>query len=203
MQFIYDHLNAVLIGGIAILILAQLAIDRQGAQVNATRYQAGLVHMNDLVEMIEHDFHNIGSGISPADSMIVAYKWDQSGKYFEFRTASDTTGVIIKQIRYELAKTRDIPVKSDSVKTVQGYELRRYELKSGSYTLTGKSMDTVTDLTISLYRAGGGTIGSDLNKAREVVIQMTALSPLGEDQLVRRNHWNARFYPTSLSLKDL
>lgn len=205
MQFLLDHISAILIAGVIFLMLIVLKFEGQEAQVDTTQYYANRTHMISLIETLQRDFQNLGSGVAPDEAMILGYSWTESDKSLEFRATLDTTlAAPVERIKYQLVPTPTadlLPACLDE--TVQCYEIHRFLYDGTTYHLDGKSVNTITAFTIELLTANGNVVGIDPNAAREIFVQVAALSPMGEDQIIGQTRWQTRFHPLNLHMRDL
>jgi hypothetical protein len=198
-QIILDNINAVLIGGVIMLIIASMSLNNRETMIDGARYQAGRMHASDLTRVIERDLRNLGVGADTSEASIAAFQWDDDAKAFEFRTTSDTVMTTTSyMVKYELVKSRKMATKEDSV---QCYQLKRYALSGGVYKPDGNSIETITELDIALLDRDGAPVNGDLAAARSIDVSLVAISPLGEDEIVERYRWRTRFHPINLSIE--
>ena len=199
MQLILDNINAVMVGGVVLLILGAMTLSGQEAQIDGARFYASRVHASQLTQILERDMRNIGMGVDTSQAKIIAFQWDKGAKAFEFRTVVDTTASApTRQVKYELIKTKLLVSNKDSV---QCYQLNRYTFSGGAYQPDGQSIDTITDLDIELIDESGLAVSSDLKKTRFINVSLAAVSPLGEDAAIGRFRWRTRFRPINLSIE--
>ena len=204
MQIHFDHLIAIFIASMLTLMLFQTQQSIQDTQMEATQYYAGRTHVVAMIDMLEHDFRNMGAGVDVTEPMILDYKWDAVNRHIEFLAKVDTSiTATVDSLKYILApsKTAEITL-DDSLQTVQLYELQRHIFNGSTYTIDGVSMDTILDMEIELTKEGGIPLGPDLNETREISIKVTALSPLGVGKIVQRFRWQTTFKPYHLFLKN-
>lgn len=196
MQVVLDNLNAIIVGGAVMLIMAAMTMSNQTAQVDSTRYYSGRSQFSQLTEFVERDFRNLGMNADTSLGMIIGYQWDQDAKFIEFQTMSDTTdGAAPSQIKYELTTSHWEKTDSDSI---QCYELIRYAYSGGSYKDVGASMNTLTSFEIQLFDENESSVTGDLNDTRIIEVAMIAISPLGEGGTIKRLRWRKRYMPINL-----
>ena len=199
MQLILDNINAVMVGGVVLLIMAAMSLNTSEVQIDGARYYAGRLHSSELTQILERDIRNIGMGVDTSQAKIISYEWTKTNRVFEFRSVADTTHTApTRQVKYELVPSKVLITDTDSV---QCYQLNRYTMHSGSYMIDGQSLDTITDLNIQLLESDGSAVGSDLKETRFVDVSLAAISPLGEDAAVRRFRWHTRFRPINLTIE--
>jgi len=201
MHVIYDNLIAILISGFLLTLIVQLTRDSNENRLDTTRYYASRVQSAAFIETIQRDFRNLGAGVDAAQPMITGFTWDNTQKTFEFKAAlNPAVPTQVDEIKYEL---NEVP-SAENVCPSTCYELKRYVKKSGSYVHDGGSMASIAEFAIVL-RDGGGTVlpvGANLDDTREIEVRMAALSPFGEDRIIKRTRWQTRFKPVNLIRKD-
>lgn len=195
MMHFHDHIIAGLVGSIVLLLI--ISIQHRGHEANI---EAGLFYANraqtlGLIEMIERDFPNIGSGVEPGSQpMLADYAWTEQERYFEFLATVDSTAdAPVERIRYEV-----VPAQAEACTRAQVdcFEVRRLVWNGSSFAVSGRSQSTLTDFEIQLLPTP-----TALESVREVDVRFAAISPLGEDQITRRTTWQTRYTPFSLSLQ--
>ncbi len=200
MHVLYDHILAVLIGGIILLVLVQLQQTGQQTQVEVTRYYANRKQMVTFIETLQRDFQNIGAGVNPSDQKIVSFSWNNTEKSIEFRARVDTTaGAPVELIKYQLLP---VPTEESSCEEVECYEVQRFVHDGIAYQADGKSMNTLTDFEIELRTWNGTPVGANLDDTREILVRVAALSPLGEEGVIKRSRWQTQLRPISLTLQN-
>ncbi len=201
MLLLYDHILAVFIGGIIFLMIVQLQQTGQQAQVETTRYYANRTQMVAFIETLQRDFQNIGAGVNPSDQKIVSYSWNSTEKSIEFLATVDTTaGASVELIKYQLLS---VPSEESPCEEVECYEVQRFVHDGTAYQPDGKSMNTLTDFEIQLRTWNGSPVGANLDDTREILVRVTALSPMGEEGIIKRSRWQTQFRPINLTLQNL
>ena len=199
MLLLYDHLVALLIGGIIFLVLVQMQQTGIQAQVEVTRYYASRTQMVGFIETLQRDFQNVGAGVDPFDQKIMSFSWDDTEKSIEFLATVDTTaGAPVELIKYQLLS---VPEEESPCENVECYELQRFVHDGTAYQPDGKSMNTLTDFEIQL-RMWNGLPVVDLDDTREIFVRVAALSPLGEGGFIKRSRWQTQFRPINLTLQN-
>ncbi len=206
MHVIYDNLIAVLISGFLLLILVQLNRSGNEARVDSTRYYAGRIQATAFTETLQRDFRNIGSGVDAAQTMIDAFQWDSNDKYIEFyTTVGSGAGAPVEQIRYEVENAPDCQTRVSRNATpdpIPCFRVDRSVWDGTQFVKDGGSMDTLTEFEIELRDGNGTSVAGNLDDTREITLQMVAMSPLGEERIIKRMRWQTRFHPFNLTRKD-
>ncbi len=203
MHVIYDNLIAILAAGFLLTLLVQLSRDSNDARLDSTKYYANRVQTTALIETIQRDFRNLGAGIDAANTMIVEFEWDEDDvvKTFEFKASLDPDlPTQIDQVRYELHELSSSQSNCDTGVTC--FEIRRYVKNGVVYDLDGGSQASLTEFVLDLKDGNGMPVGANLDDTREIEVKLAALSPFGEDQLIKRTRWQSRFRPPNLLRRD-
>jgi hypothetical protein len=196
MHFFLDHLGAVVLAGIVLLIVASVGLRQQRSDVDAVGEYAGSTRTLGMISMIERDFGNMGSGVAPSDSVLLKWLWTDSLGVIEFRGRVDTSAFApIKDIKYEFLPGAN-PTCTDL--GVMCYEIRRYERAGGPYLLRGRSSPIVTKFDIDLRRETGLPVGANLDQTRTVDVSLTTLVSFSQGTSDERTHWLTRFRPANM-----
>ena len=153
MQFLLDHLAAVVITGFIILIIGAVSFRGQSASIDSTQYYAQKRMLLDLVQMAERDFSNIGSGSTSPGTAVISFDTTGALKHFAFRARPDSIAVpnfiltAPSTIRYEWEEAGTVALTSGDT---QAYTVRR--LVDGN--LAGRSTGYITSFNIDFFAAG-------------------------------------------------
>lgn len=204
MYFIFDHLNAIIVSAVLVFILAWVMFQMQETNMETTLHRQKQTQALDLIEMLERDLRNVGSGVDLTDDMILAYQWDEDNRYLEFLSISDTSeAATVEQIRYELESSDSLMVVDQGVsQRVPAYTLHRKVFSGGSYITTGSSQPMITELSVSLLDADSTPVTVALNATRIIEVQLKVASNLDTDEGMPVTVWETRFRPVSLFLRD-
>lgn len=204
MIFLQDHIISIMIGGLVMLIMATVYLDGQEAGVEITMQYSGRVNALNLIEMVQRDFSNIGSGVDTADPMILDYVWNATTKYIEFRGVVDTAATApVELLRYQVVFVDSAQINfNDSLQTVALFEVQRLVDDAGTYRETGVSASTIREFDVSLLNATGSSVGGAFNDTRQIEVRMVALPSAIDTRINRHNYWQTRIRPPNLTLKD-
>jgi hypothetical protein len=196
-------MNAILVSVVTVTLLAALAMDQQSARIDAIKYYSGRVNASQFVEIMERDFRNIGVGVEKGTAKIIDYRWDESKKYFEFKSMVDTmANASPRQIRYEMTPAAHIKfVVGNRRDSLAAYKVVRYHFENGAYKGDGGSVHSITHFNITLLDQYEQDVSKNLENARLIDVGMIALSPLGEDESAGRFRWHTRYRPVNLALE--
>lgn len=201
MHVIYDNLLAVLISGFLLTVLMQLSIDSNETRVDSTRYYANRVQSTAFIETMQRDFRNIGAGVDAAQTMVVSFSWTSFPRSLEFKAALATTpSPPVEEIKYEIDV---VPSSQSTCGNVTCYEIKRYRKDGGTYVYDGGSQATITKFDIKLKDGDDLEVGSgNLDDTRKIEVSLTALSPFGDNDLMKHTRWQSRLQPVNLLRKD-
>ncbi len=200
MQFLLDHIAAVVITGIIILILGAISFRGQSVSIDSTQYFAQKRMLLDLVQMAERDFGNMGSGGTAPGAAVVSFDTSGTVKYFSFRGRPDSIAVPTyiqtapNTIRYEWQEVGTAALSTGEAKT---YTLRR--LVDGN--LSGRSSGYITSFDLDFFAPGGTSVPPAADSMRVVRLDVTAISPLGRGNKIEESRWTKVFRPVNLTRK--
>ncbi len=153
MAFLFDHLNATIIGATAALILAGLLLRIGDVNVEQIANYSVKTQASDFATWLEDDLLRLGKNMdgqigftNPIDSAGITrefvFYWDSVD------TGASPVDTIRYSIKYELARTGTRAVGQD---TVAVYRLQRYERKeAGAWTAAGSSSDLLSSFRIEM-----------------------------------------------------
>ena len=234
MQELIGNIAATIIAGVILLILAVVAWSGQHHSVSSEQYSAAKQGVLDLVQVFEEDFSNMGAGRTnvtlknPAGygAFFSASSFNVTAAPFSVRfyAWTDRSTSIDPEVDY----TNNVEYRWDATGTTQIYDpptntyvtVHTYTIERFvNGTANGSSIDTITDVSISLYNSSGteltpAAINDDaslLNQVYAVQISIRAVSPLGGGQgyrdendaalrhEVEETRWSRTFRPVNLA----
>lgn len=203
MQFLLDHLLAVIVGGVTMLIVATMMHYNAVSNVESQKYYTMRLQTNALIEIVRADFVNIGSGVEdPAATPMIAEVVQDSGNtvQFSFRADVDSTSAGVEHLRYVLTKTgEDCQIGNGNVKPCR--ILRRYACTADFADCSqeeGRSSPTITFFSVEMLdSAGDATVVPA--QARLMRVRLNAISPSGENNIVPEARWQSLFRPVNLT----
>ena len=140
-----DHLTAIIVAGVVILILAAVWYRGQVSALATTNTYRDRARVEVLRETVEH-MARLGSGVDTADPAILAYSWTGTTRTFEFRGQLDSP-TVVDRVRY-LATRQACTAGSGTC-----WRFRRQTLRSSTYRTSGFDLE-VTSVEIALLPAG-------------------------------------------------
>jgi hypothetical protein len=200
MQFLLDHIAAVVITGFIIFIIAAVSFRGQSASIDSTQYFAQKRMLLDLVQMAERDFGNIGSGGTAPGTAVISFDTTGPVKHFAFRARPDSIAVpdyILtppSTIRYQWQEVGTLALNSGDV---PAYTVER--LVDG--TVAGRSSGYITSFDIDFFAAGGTPVAATVDSMRVIRLDVTAVSPLGRGNNIEQSRWTKVFRPVNLTRK--
>ena len=200
MQFLLDHIAAVVITGFIILILAAISFRGQTSSIDSVQYYAQKRNLLDLVQWTERDFTNIGAGVVPVTTSIQAGDFDTSGtvKYFQFRARADSSDAAPSLIRYEWEQVGTHELDAG---TVPAYAVRRFlgPAAGPANNLSGQSAGYISAFRIDFFAKGGTPVAPEVDSMRVVRVDVKAVSPLGPTENIQQSQWTKVFRPVNLT----
>lgn len=201
MQLIFDHLTAILVSAILLGVIMTLNVRGQTSAMEATQFHAAKARQSALIDMLEYDLEDLGSGVPAGEEMITEYDADAFGiKVFEFvRELADASGTpTLARVRYERSYEGSYTT-GDGV-TLPHFRIRRLiETGDGSMvSTTGDGFDVVA-LAFNLLGPGGETVTSDPNTATSIEVHLRSAFPfkIGDD--LKFTSWTGTFRPSNLA----
>jgi hypothetical protein len=194
MWSILDHLTALLVVAVVILLLLTSQRDGQEASRDSMVRATSRGLLNQTTDWIERDLANIGAGVPTNEPAILTFGWTPEQRTFTFLTIADTSaGATVETVRYELARASSA---GDSAGIGLYHELRRYTLGEGGTVLSSWTAPSIRELSIALFDEEGQPLTDSLGNVRAVEVHLSMDPLLGETgpPLV----WNRRFYPRNL-----
>jgi len=208
MQVMIDHAAAVVIGATIFLLIAAMQFRGQEATIQAAQVDAGKGSLRVLVDMIEQDFNNIGSGVErpndptlplAASEVIKSYGADGSYTALKFWALTSATGTPEPQLityRWKQEGTATLP----NGAVVPTSRVERLVGQPG--TLSGASFDNVTTFTVDLARDDQAAVppnSADYRAVRYMNVDIAMVSPLGTEGTIEQTRWSKQFRPINLS----
>ena len=215
MQVILDHLGAILVSSVLIVIFSVIQLRSQQSSIDARRDQIVLSRTYDFAEMLERDLENMRSEKQAQDSLGL-YKCrveraDSLTTQFTFPTlladgsGGDLTAAPIVHVTYDLK-----PVGTTSVmgKPRALYKVNRSV--DGYPQHSGSSGDVVADFRIDLLKRDGTPAAAATTTAdcaaetRQVRVQMlAAMDGVTPNGWSAGSHFNTARYGATLRPSNL
>lgn len=170
---IFDHLTALLVASIVVLMLITVKHRAAEASLEQTSMYVAKKHLLDFAEWVEDDLIQVGAHFGKTDTRFtVPTQKDGNTVQFEFYRDSVNYAVsppdtVHIETRYELVEA-DSVVLADS--TVQLYQLRRTVRKDDgkgwtSWSSDGFSPPRLSYFEVSLFDGNGQAVASEGNTA--------------------------------------
>lgn len=194
---IYDHLVAILIGGVIILLLFNVQQRTQQSSVERTMMYMAKASTLDLASFLERDLMNAGFNTPPVENGVL-----------HINTTDGVTDSLVfwgvgaggtrARIAYGASRVDTAIIAGEVVPLL---ELRRYERRGASFVRVGGSAPTLTSFEITLLTLGN--IPADPSTARKIKARLTnAVLPDFESDThltgYRRLHWGITLTPPGL-----
>lgn len=194
---IYDHLVAILVGGVIILLLFNVQQRTQQASVERTMMYMAKMNTLDLASFIERDLMNAGFNTPPVETGVL-YHNTTDGLTDSLIFWGVGAGAGRARIAYGVSAVDSATIEGE---TVPLYQLRRYERRGAAFVRVGGSASTLTDFEITLLTSGN--IPTDISTARKMKVRLSnAVLPGFEDDNhlagYRRLFWGITLSPPGL-----
>ncbi len=195
---IYDHLIAILVGGVIILLLFNVQRRTQQSNVERTMMYMAKTSTLEMGSFLERDLMNAGFNTPPVENGVLEHNTNGDG-------ITDTLvfwGVGSAGTRTRIAYGVT-PVDTANIAGQQTplYQLRRYERQGADYVEVGGSPPILTEFKITLLTSGN--LSTDIYTADKLRVKMAhAVLPDFEDEehLVgyRQLYWGVTLDPPGL-----
>lgn len=200
MQAMIDHTAAVIIGGSILFILAALSLRSQASTIEATQVDLAKTELRSLIDLVEQDFNNMGSGMTypnenTPNRVIRTFGTASGYTAMSFYSLEDPIGLpdtVLVTYRWRQQGSVTLP---DGTST-EAYEVQR---EVGSTTAR---FEKVTAFSIDLTRKDFTPIpleATDLEEARYIDIEIAMVSPVGVEALLEQTRWSKQFRPMNLN----
>lgn len=184
MQFIIDHMAAVVVASLVFLALLAINHRNQEATVDSVNYGALNEQALSFVDILKRDMR----GVSYVETIVSEAGTGHSE--FRFRAQIDTTDTTKVPITYRITKVG----KRD---TLDLYQLQRFERYGGVDKPAGASMVSLTDWKIEA-RNKSGEKAINLSDVRRIYVRFRAVAPYRDDKTIGQTGWEATFQPPLL-----
>lgn len=205
MQAMIDHVAAFVIGAVILFAVFALSAKSNDSAIEAVQVDLGKTELRLLVDALEQDFNNIGSGmanpnLNGANRVVRTYA-DSSGytKLTFLAIQNDTGTPTPAAVTYRWRPNGTVTFPDGT--TAPAVEVTR---ESGGATT---SFGRATEFTLSLFKDSPvlgivpvpkGSVPDSLALVRYVDVSVGLVAPAGTDDLVQRTQWAKRFRPVNL-----
>ncbi len=204
MWFIFDNLNALIVGSMLFLML--LTVQQRVAEINLEQSVNYMVkrQAGDLATWMEKDLLRLGEGVDWSNETPFENPVDSAGvtvRFVFFRDSIDASGQPIRiYIRYRLHAEGHRLVRSDSIPV---YRLRREEcigsgcsVSSGPWQSSGGSLTLLSYFKIDLLDLDAVPISDPQNNAdrvRNTRVRFTMVAPfeVARSQVLRQVYYGS------------
>jgi hypothetical protein len=204
MQALIDHIAAVVIGAALLFMALAMIYKSQDSSIQAVQVDLAKMDLRTLVDIIEQDFNNMGSGMAgpnassdPTDRVVATYEVTGDYSHLEFWSLQAYTGPadpVLVRYRWKQEGTATFP---------DGTSVDTYLVERQAAGATAV-FDRVTDFSITLRNDDlasvplGGT-PDELRLVRYVDVDVGMVSPVGTEDLLQQTRWAKRFRPLNLA----
>jgi hypothetical protein len=191
MQFLQDHLAAIIVSTVVVFILVGVQFAGQEGAIDAVRFEAGRTSTDALGEFIAQDLANVGAGVAPGDASIHYVTGSAPTTLLEFSGAiAPSAGAPVERVRYRLttADSTDVYVGA-RLHRLPGYRLHRELFAAGTWQPAGGSPATLVDFRVELLDAAGTPVGGAFATAAVARVRFVAASPLNGGRRAGVTRW--------------
>ena len=205
MQSWIDHIAAAVIGASILLILAALSMRTQDSTVEAAQVALGKAELRSLIDIIEQDFNNMGSGMTfpnenAANRVITHFGAGTSAdagytvlQFYALQNNTGTPDTVLVKYRWRQQGTVTLPNGS----TVDAFEVERSDAGGGTAPYTNVTGFSLALRTKEFAAIPAGSI--NLHDARYVDVNLAMVSPIGVEGLIEQTRWTKQFRPLNLN----
>ena len=195
---IYDHLVAVIVGSVIILLLFNVSQRVQHASIERTMLYMTKSSTLDLGSYLQRDLMNAGFDTAPVETGILKHNTDAEGLtdtlvFWGVGASGDRTRIAygVSAVDTALIDGQTWPL----------FEVRRYERRGADFVRNGGSTPTLTQFKVDLLTSGNTP--TDISTARRLRLRLTnAVLPDFESEThlqgYRRLHWGVTLNPPGL-----
>lgn len=195
MQAMIDHTAAVVIGATILLILFALSTRSNDSSVEALQVDLAKTEIRLLVDVVEQDFNNIGSGLGKPNGAISTFVDSSDYTVLRFRALTDTATATPATITYRWRPegTTYLP---------DGTPVATYEVERRAKGTT-IFFDNATAFDIKLRKdrldlVPPGSPADSLAVVRYADVEIAMIPPIGTEGVLEQTRWTKRFRPINL-----
>ncbi len=193
MLVLYDHIIALLIVGIIVLLLFNVQQRAQQSSIERTMMYNAKQQTLDLASFLERDLSNAGYQTPPIEDAILAHNINGDGitdtlQFWGVGASGDRA-----RIAYSVSVVDTFKTKFRQAELVLPlYELRRYERRGANFVRVGGSAPTLTGFRVDLLDNGNNPADLETVQQFKVRFSNAVLPDFNSDQYLkgyRQLHW--------------
>jgi len=193
MQFLLDHLAAVVIAGLLLLVIIATQFRGQQTGIDATQFYDTRTRLLDLVQSVERDFSNLGSGADSVQYAIQEFDTLSTPARISFVARTDSSDPSGHTVTYRWTATDSVQLKDLTMQPT--YTVER--LIDGN--LSGQSIGSVTGFRVDLLTRDSLAVSSNFKQVRLINVLLSAASTLGTNAQIEQSSWRKQFRPMNLT----
>ncbi|MFQ5569592.1 MAG: hypothetical protein ACE5G0_07945 [Rhodothermales bacterium] len=195
---LYDHIVAILIGGVIFLVLFNVQQRVQVSSVERSMMYMAKAGTLDLAGFLERDLMNAGFNTPPVETGILEHRTQAGGLTDTLMFWGVGASGARTRIAYGVSAVDSAYIDGEIVPL---YELRRYERRGATFVRAGGSTPTLTRFKIDLLTSGNTP--TDISTAKRIRVRLanTALPEFKSDTHLRgyrQLHWGVTLNPPGL-----
>ena len=166
-----DHLTAIIVGTVVLLILAAVWYRAQVSAISTTNTYRDRGRIEAIRETIDRDMARLGAGVDVGDDAVVGLSWAGPSRTFEFLGEIEAAGTL-DRVRY---RTTEAPCDRDPADTC--LDLVREVRDGAAWTSRGLALQVDT-MEVALDLPAGAASADDATGVRvRVVLPAPELRP--------------------------
>jgi hypothetical protein len=205
MQTMVDHAAAVIIGIALLLLLAAMSLRAQDSSVEAAQVEIGKGELRSLVDLLEQDLNNMGSGMTFPNTnngnRVIRTFGPGSGadagytvfSFYGLGAPGGAADTVLVTYRSRQQGTATLP----SGATVNTFVVERTDPAGRTARYTSATRFALTLTTKEYSTLAPGSL--NLEEARYVTADVAMVSPLGAEGVLEQTRWAKQFRPLNLT----
>ena len=194
----YDHLVAVLVGGVIILLLFNVQRRTQQASVERTMMYMAKTNTLELGSFLERDLMNAGFNTPPVENGVLEHNTNGDGITDTLVFWGVSSAGTRARIAYGVVPADTANIEGNQVTL---YQLRRYERRGSDYVAVGGSAPTLTEFKVTLLTSGNTPTGIATADKIQVRVANAVLPDFQDDSHMsgyRQLYWGVTLDPPGL-----
>lgn len=204
MQAMIDNVAAFVIGAVILFAVFALAATSNDGAIEAVQVDMGKTELRGLVDALEQDMNNMGSGmanpnVNTANRVVDTYNNPSAGqtmlRFWALQSDTGTPTPDTVTYRWRQSGTVTFP---DGTSTPAWRVTRSQGGALASFTTTEFSVTLLKDNVVGIVAVSPGSSADSLALVRYVDVAVGLASPAGGEDLVQQTQWTKRFRPINL-----
>ena len=203
MQVMIDHIAAVIVGAVVLISVFAMAKTSNEGAIEAVQIDMGKTNLRTLVDGLEQDLSNMGSGMANPNRdglnrVVDTYTESGGETMLRFWALTNDTGTPTPDTvtyRWQQSGTVTFP---DGTSTPAWRVSRSQGGAQATFTATTFSVKLLKDNVLGIVTVPPNSIADSLALVRYADVAIGLASPAESEALVQRTQWTKRFRPINL-----